>query len=67
MFNVDEIWLTRDGNKVKIISTTINCYWYPIEVQNIDTKEKYTVSKKGRWVIYYDNEDEDKDLVQRID
>lgn len=66
MFKVDEIWLTRDGNKVKVISISLNCNWYPIEVQNIVTNEKYTVSKTGRWETYYDCEDADKDLVTKL-
>lgn len=66
MFDIDEIWLTRDGDKVKVTNTDINCYWYPIEVQNIVTNEKYTVSKQGRWEIYYDCEDDDKDLVTKL-
>lgn len=67
MFTVDEVWLTRNGNKVKVTSTNFNCDWYPIEVQNIVTNEKYTVSKEGRWEIYYDHEDSAKDLIQRIE
>ena len=30
------------------------------------TNEKYTVNKEGRWAIYYDHDDSEKDLIERI-
>ena len=63
--NTGEIWLTRDGNKVKVTDTNI-AGWYQIEVQNLVTKEVYTVDRNGRWESHYDHEDSTQDLIKRI-
>lgn len=65
MFKVDELWLTRDGKEVKILSTNIEG-WYPILVENARTGEKYTVDRQGNWESYYDSTKSKQDVITKI-